>query len=166
MHAFLHCLSSYNYIVKSGAIDVSQFFLVIESLFYDAISRPCHLSEFCPNRAWSAIILAAQAPSALVASAHSVHVLTTAFPCSHLLCLAFGLCICPHPPPFYFSSDKSVSRVDVSVGVGVNGWKAQVYQPWRCNFIYGLALSKMEASGRSGYPPPQVAQLFMGLLVL
>ena len=96
-------------------------FLVIESLFYVAISRPCHLSEFCPNRAWSAIILAAQAPSALVASAHSVHVLTTAFPSSHLLCLAFGLCInfAPTPPPFYFSSDKSVSRVVVSVGVGV-----------------------------------------------
>ena len=33
MHAFLHCLSSQNYIVKSGGIDVNQRFLVIESNF-------------------------------------------------------------------------------------------------------------------------------------
>ena len=33
MHAFLHCLSSQNYIAKSGAIDVNQRFLVIESNF-------------------------------------------------------------------------------------------------------------------------------------
>ena len=32
MH-FLHCLSSQNYIAKSGAIDVNQRFLVIESNF-------------------------------------------------------------------------------------------------------------------------------------
>ena len=33
MHAFLHCLSSQNYTAKTGAIDVNQRFLVIESNF-------------------------------------------------------------------------------------------------------------------------------------
>ena len=33
MPAFLHCLSSQNYVAKSRAIDVNQRFLVIESNF-------------------------------------------------------------------------------------------------------------------------------------
>ena len=31
MHTFLHCFSSQNYIAKTGAIDVNQRVLVIES---------------------------------------------------------------------------------------------------------------------------------------
>ena len=34
---------------------------------------------------------------------HQLHVPSTAFLGNHLLWLAFGLCICPHPSPFIFS---------------------------------------------------------------
>ena len=39
------------------------------------------------------------------------------------------------PPPFYFSSDKSVCQVPSPISVGALGWKARVYQ--------GLALPKV-----------------------
>ena len=70
------------------------------------------------------------------------------------------------PPTFYFSTDKSVWQVPGSIGVGAHGWKAQVYQPWGCNSVYGLALSKVEARGHPGHPPPvsRVAVVNTGLL--
>ena len=42
------------------------------------------------------------------------------FPGSHSLRLA------SIPPPLYFSTDKSVSQVPVSIGMGAHGWRAQV----------------------------------------
>ena len=34
----------------------------------------------------------------------------------------------PIPPPFYFSSDKSVCQVPGPICVGAHGWKVRVYQ--------------------------------------
>jgi len=33
------------------------------------------------------------------------------------------------------------------IGVGAHGWKAQVYQPWGHNSVWGLALPKGEGPG-------------------
>ena len=39
----------------------------------------------------------------------------------------------PIPPPFYFSSGKSVSQVPGPICVGAHGWKARVYQGLACS---------------------------------
>ena len=39
MHAFLHWLSSQNYKAKSGAVDVNQRFLVIESISVNVFGK-------------------------------------------------------------------------------------------------------------------------------
>ena len=134
MHAFLHCLSSYNYIVKSGAIDVN----LLNHCFMISISRLCHLSKFCPNRAWSAIILAAQAPSA-----HSVHVLTTAFPSSQLLCFAFGLCINQgHGSLFQLVWELMAGRHRCTSHGGVTLSRDWLCQKWKALDILGTHLYK------------------------
>ena len=83
---------------------------------------------------------------------------------TNLLCSSFGFTPIT-PPTFYFSTDKSVWQVPGSIGVGAHGWKAQVYQPCGCNSVYGLALSKVEARGHPGHPPPvsRVAVVNTGL---
>ena len=39
----------------------------------------------------------------------------------------------PIPPPFDFSSDKSVCQVPGPISVGAHGWKVQVYQGLACS---------------------------------
>ena len=90
--------------------------------------------------------------------------LCMAFLGDYSLCSSFGFTPIT-PPAFYFSTNKSVRQVPGSIGVGAHGWKAQVYQPWGCNSVYGLALSKVEARGHPGHPPPvsRVAVVNTGL---
>ena len=67
---------------------------------------------------------------------HHLHVLRTAFPGGLSFRLAFGsffLFFYPIPPPFYFSSDKSVWQVPGLIGVGAHGWNARVYQGLACS---------------------------------
>ena len=56
------------------------------------------------------------------------------FPGGHSLRLAFGSFFYPHPSPLYSSTDKSLWQVPGSIGMGAQGWRAQVCHPWRCTF--------------------------------
>ena len=86
---------------------------------------------------------------------HHLHVLSTVFSWRPFSSFSLWIILLPPSlPPTKFSTVKSVWRVPGSIGVGAQGWRVRVCQPWGHNFFYGLAVPKVEAPGHPGHPPP------------
>ena len=128
-----------------------------------SVNEKAHLKTFTLNKAvkWNLMQLTIRSVNSQLGGADAVSLTNTSCMClvQHFPAAthSLSLWITHLPPPlplFYFFTAKSVWKVPGSVGMGAHGWEVQIYQPWGCNSIKGLALPKVEAPGQPRHPPP------------